>query len=246
MYKPGDMVANQAPTTSATGLLQSGGELNIVASMDGQEVYANKYGIAFRQSSPSTQAMGLYYGSTANTDSVLSWTQGANTTPGTTSTGTTAPDSGGHMPGAWHGAGPTGFRWGTGFYHLLDSCTSFNFVNCDQLYSNSGTNTVFKVTLPDTSFGPTNTQIFLILPVLNVMTQSDNRQIYDAATNTITVGNHEDEVPVGQNYDLVVIANKNGALYYYEVGGVITDGIIDTAAMAPDTRNDIVARLSGL
>ena len=61
MYKPGDMISNQATTTSADGqILQSGGEINITAKMNGKEVFANSYGLKFKQDAPSVEPMSLF------------------------------------------------------------------------------------------------------------------------------------------------------------------------------------------
>jgi len=87
MYKPGQMIAERAGTTSGNELLVSGGQINITATMGGAEVYAGKYGIGFKQPVSSTQAMSLFYGNTSNADSVTVWGS-ASTAAGTTAPGT--------------------------------------------------------------------------------------------------------------------------------------------------------------
>ena len=61
VYKPGDMIANRTSATASGQLIQSGGQINLVATMNGKQVYANKYGIAFKQKSLSYKPMELYF-----------------------------------------------------------------------------------------------------------------------------------------------------------------------------------------
>src|SRR5579871_1803946 len=88
MYNPGDMICNRATTLSNGQLLQSGGEVMITATMNGQAVYANKYCIGFRQSTASTQRMQLFYGNTSNADSVTMWAISDTTKPENIANGT--------------------------------------------------------------------------------------------------------------------------------------------------------------
>jgi len=238
MYKPGDMVQSRATTTTTDGkLLESGGQVSIVATKDGKPVKANKYGIGFKQDNYSEKPMSIFYGNSDNTDSVVKWINNTSTNLGDTQ-GVWAPQT--------TYVDPNGFGFAGGWYYLLDSCTNFDFINCDLLYDKNTENTTVKVVLPDNSFKPTNTQIFLALPEINAITTSDNRQEYDAASNTFALGNHGNEVPVNMAYKIIVIANKDGDYYFCQLSGTTSKNMTVTANMAPETRGDIVARLQGL
>lgn len=236
IYKPGDMIANRAPTASADGLLQSGGEIEIIATMNGQNVGANKYGIAFKQNSPSSETMNIYYGNTANTEGVVVWVKGDTGLGKTSSRTKVLPDTAAGFPN----------YFGSGYFHLFDSCTSFGWANCDKLYNPVGPNTSFKVVIPERSFTNRNTQIFLVLPDKNLMTQSDARQQYDASTNTFTLGNHDNKFPVDDRYIVVAIANVEDKLYYGQNNGIVADGITVSLSPVLETKENIVAKLSAL
>jgi len=231
MYKPGDMICNRTSSTANGQLLKSAGQVDITATMNGKEIFANKYTIGFKQSGSSTEVMSLYYGGNENADSFTTWTVSDNSIPGTVASGTT--DS-------------IGFGFGQGYYYFFEGCTKFHTINCDLLYNDTGKNTIVSIVVPDTSFNETNTQIFIIFPTLNDVTMGDSRQGYIASTNTFSIGNDGDEMPVGMNYELVVIANKNGQYYYYETSGITASGMTINAAMAPETQWDIVARVAAL
>ncbi len=70
IYKPADFISNRTTTSTSDGhILQSGGEINLVATMNGQTVYANRYDMGFKQTNSSTTTMNLYYGATNSADS---------------------------------------------------------------------------------------------------------------------------------------------------------------------------------
>ncbi len=239
MYKPGDMVANRASSIAGEHTLQSGGQVNIIATMLGRAVFTNKYSIGFKQPGTSGETMSLYYGGNTNADSITTWTV-SDTTNGNAAYGTHHFDTGSAPPLA------TGFLFRGGYYYLFANCTQFGTINCDRLYVHNGDNTVIQVTVPDGSFNPTNTQIFVVFPTINSITMGDDRQIYTASTNTFIVGNHMDSVAVGMSYEVAVIANKNGSFYYFSQKGTTAKGMTINATMAPETSGDITARLAGL
>ncbi len=251
MYKAGDMICNRTTTFANGQMLASGGEITMTATMNGQPVYANKYGIGFNQTGGSIAPMALFYGTTSNADSIATWTQSDTTQIGNVADGTTIDSS---------SPGTTGIN-----FYTFDSCTNFIWANCDWFYNTDSPKVTVSVILPDTTFNPYNTQLFLALhnitgwggtDVTAVLSDVENTQYgslgsasYTAATNTmilISEGN-KNIVPAGLSYELVVITNKNGSYYYYEQSGTVPDGGIKaTAAMASETQGDIVSRLQGL
>jgi hypothetical protein len=237
MYKPGDMIQNRAVTTTSDGqLLQSGGEINIIATMNGQEIYANKYGIGFKQSGPSSQSMELYYGSVNNVDSVITWTVGNNVNPGTTA------------PSTIHDSVHT-----HNYLYLFDSCTNFLSVNCDDTYTENWanvSNTTVSVTIPDEKFNPGNTDVYIVATTFKkiaILAKPGPANSF-VFSETFSAGGtyHTIGLPIGLNYELVVLSNINGSYYYYQTSGIITNGMTINAAVAPETRGDIIARLAGL
>jgi hypothetical protein len=239
MYKPGTMIANGATTSTSTALLASGGQVKIKAWKNGQEVFANTYRIAFKQPNTSNQQMELFYGNTNNSDSIATWTAfGDSTKPGTTAkstiavTDTTADTTGGS------GGGST-YTYPPGIYYIFDSCTDFNWVNVDRFYSSPTPLTKeITVTLPDNSFTQFNTNIFIMLPTENAVTQFEAE---DALTYKPRI-----KLPTGSSYKLVVITNKGGTYYYCEKTGTITAGESISPSMAEETLYDIKARLGAL
>ena len=251
MYKPGDMIANRATTMANGQILQSGGQVTINATMNGQTVYANSYGLGFKHSNQSSAPMALFFGATTNADSTAVWTQTDSTKQGNIANGTTTDTATG-------GGGTVN----TSIF-LFDSCTNFTWANCDWFYSNYSPKTSVSVILPDTSFNGTNTQLYLVLPNVNrwgVTTDTFTAVLsnaepelggasYNAATHTMKLISESkvDIVPSGLKYELVVIANKNGQYYYWQTSGTVPSGGISvSAAMATATQGDVISLLQGL
>jgi hypothetical protein len=193
--KPGSMIAARAATiVSGGGLLQSGGQVYVSATMGGQELQANTYGIAFAQPAYSSQPMALYYGNMNNADSVVEWRSSVSGT-GTTSSGTRSDSAKGMM------------MW----YHQFDSCTSFHWINCDYFYNKSPITGISAVT-PDTSFNGRNSSVFIVFPSINSVSYMGS---YAGATHTFSL-NSGYEVPVGMSVHIIGISKKNGNYYYSE------------------------------
>ena len=230
MYTPGIMIANGATTTNASDstMLQSGGQVYIRATMNGQEVFANKYGLGFRQPGYSSQPMELFYGSAGSTDSTTQWTISDTSKHGTTAPGTTADSS-----------TSTSTNPHPNFMYIFDSCTSFNWVNCDQ-YAGNGAEDKLFIQLPDDSYSDANTVVFLALPVANSVEQG----ISDGPGRYLVT-----HIAGGITYKAIAITNKNNVYYYCELTGTTTTSHTVTTvpmAMAPETLGDIIDRLHGL
>ena len=254
MYKPGDMIANRATTMANGQILQSSGQVKLSASQGGIEVFTNGYGIGFKHSTYSGVPMALFYGATANADSIATWTQSDTSHQANVALGTTIDSAGG-------GGGGGGIS-GTEVFFYFDTCSSFTLANCDWFYDNDSPKTSVSVVLPDTSYNPTNTQVFLVLPNINrwggatdtftaVMSNDGGygSTAYNASTNTINILSEGNVsiVPAGLSYKLVAITNKNGQYYYWETSGVVPhSGINVHAVLATDTQSDILARMQGL
>jgi hypothetical protein len=241
MYKPGDMIANQTSTTAAGQLLQSGGQVNITATINGEEVFANKYGIAFKQKSQSNAQMQLFYGNNPGADSITTWSISDTTKNGTKSYCISKGDTT-HNPYAdtsYH------YRYWPDLYYIFDSCTSFNgMVNCDRFNGDLPFWSTIAINFSDNSFlSPYNALlIYIVYPTLNC-TQSFNGGHNSSGTST--TGSYQ--LPQGRNIDIVIVAYKDGTYYYYQQTDIpVAATITVNAAMAADTRGDIVSRLQGL
>jgi hypothetical protein len=227
MYKPGDMISNRISTTANGQLLQSGGQIFISATMNGQELFANKYGIAFKQSVASSNQMELYYGNSANSDSVVTWALSDTSKNGTICPKTIIDTILGHA-----------------IYYPFDSCRSFHWVNCDHFYSTTSPRTDVSVILPNNTYEFYNTDVFIILPDINSAVLYST---YNSTTNTF--GFLEAGIlglPIGLNYELAIVSNKNGSYYYFTQSGVITNGMKINATMTSDTKNNILSKLATL
>ena len=239
MTRLGKMVANRASTTCGNKLLQSGGQISISATMNGEKVFANVYGIAFKQPQASSVGMQLFYANPSATDSSVNWAIADTTQPGTIATRTVADT-------AVAGSYQTGLGFASGYYYLFDSSKSFDLVNCDRIYDYNEPNTTISVQVPNSTFNPANTLIFLVFPDIHSLTMSDYNQQYDAATNTFIPGNHMNEFPVGAHCTVIVLSNVNGVIYYAEQSITVAVGVKATANLAPMAKNDIMTHLAGI
>jgi hypothetical protein len=196
MLTPGAMIANMATTkTTDNQLLQSGGQVFIKATKNGEQVYANKYGISMPQPAASSLSMDLYYGNRKNVDSMLLWQPLDPATSGGTGTiaSGTVEDS-------------------SAIIYIFDSSTEFDYVNLDRFYFMSLPKTKLKFNLPDTSLNYNNTCIFIILPEINAVIPLDEK----TKVNGKTVFSTSYEISVGHTINYVAISKKAEGYYYYE------------------------------
>lgn len=225
MYGPGSMIQNRATTTDADGsALQSGGQVYINATMGSNTVYANKYGIAFKQPDASTQPMALYFAGTGNSDSVTNWNVGDTTKKGTIVKGTVKDTARKYSPSE-------------SFYFIFDSCTDFNWINCDYRWGDGYTFTDVELLLDKETANGSNTQVYMVYPdIKSTMRMYPEKNIVFSLRRA----------PVGVNYKIAVISKIDDQYYYAEKKGVITDTLKLTATLHEETRYDIIARLGGL
>ncbi len=219
-YTPGDMIASRVATTFNGQLLTSGGQVQIVATMDGEEVFANKYGIGFRQRTPTQEHMSLYYGDAGNADSVITWGTPPVQQNGTFVTGTvTMSDTALVVIMTTSGTYTLTTHTAPITYYQFDSCANFNWVNCDYFYTSGAQLTDVRVMLPDTSFNQSNTEVYLVFPTINAAARMTE---YTSSSHTFHLAKGY-YIPVGMQVDVVVAANKNGGYYYFQQDGVNTD-----------------------
>lgn len=225
---PGQMIMNRVSTvTDADNMLQSGGSVNIAATLNGNPVYAKKYKVSFKQPAASSQPMALFNGivtpSGINAGAVI-WSN----TPTNPVTGTTGNDS--------LGSGPT--------YYIFDSCTNFGWINCDYFYSAPDPKTDITVVMPDGTYNDSTTNVMVIFPALNMVAGMHH---YNAATHSFNFENANYRVPVGSSVKVVIMGVKNN-VYFFELKTniTVTNGLSLTATPANSTLANIQALLSGL
>jgi len=246
MYNSGDMICNRATTLANGNLLTSGGQVHITATMNGQGVYVNTYGVGFiHTNKPLPGVMTLFYGNTNNGDSVANWNVSDTTKRGNVAElfDTAA---------AIHS--PISISYGrTWVGYVFDSASSLEYTNCDAFYFSDSPKVSVSVIMPDNTFTASNTQVYLVLPDINCAMSTVEPQLgsasYDAATNTIKLVSESQTniVPEGMKYELIVVANKNSQYYFYKQSGIIPqNGLAITATMNTDTQADIKSQLSTL
>jgi hypothetical protein len=249
MYKPGDMIRNRATTMQGKNLLTSGGQIDLRATINGQKVYANKYGIGYFQNNASaTPMMELFYGNVNNVDSVVNWE---------------AKDTTLERDIAWLGD-MNGRNYITTAYgrpwmgYVFDSASDLEYTNCDAFYYSDSPKVSVTAIMPDATFTPENTQVYLVLPTINCAmstvqsTSSYNfgTARYNASEKAINMINEGQTniVPSGMKYILIVIANKSGQYYYSKQSGdaIPHNGLKLKATMTPDSKDNVLAMLSAM
>jgi hypothetical protein len=226
MYRPGQMIANRSSTTASGRLLISGGQVHIKAYRAGQEVYPTVYGIGFPQPAASGQPMNLFYGANNNEDSTTTWDE-ASRNAGTIAGGTVVDTVTNR------------------FVYQFDSCTNFNWINCDYFYNYTQPLTNMSIVVKDSfnTFNDTNTQVFLVFPAINSVTWF---QAYDPATHAFSFTPNY-FVPVGMNFHTVSISVKNGTYYYdQKLNLTVTNNLVDTLKPQPQTLSYIISTLGSL
>lgn len=191
IYRPGEMIANSASTVCQGFPLISGGQINLVARKNGQVLYAGYYGIAFRQPASSTQPMFIYAGARNTVDSVAEWYEPVGRMIDRTNV-----DS-------LRSIDP---------YYQFDSVTNFNWINCDYFNDATVLRTKLTARMPDKSFNPSNTYVWLIFPSINSVSYLSAFDINEATLNLPT----HYYVPEGFKFHIVSISNINGNWLYSE------------------------------
>lgn len=244
VYTVNDMITNRAATTSNGQLLTSGGEVCIKATMNGEEVFANKYSIGFKQAGPVQKPMSLFYGNTNTPDSVVTWLAPATPQVGVYVSGTITYADTSILYILTSSGYDTVIKQGPVLnYYQFDSCANFNWINCDYFYSSSAQLTDIMVYVPDSSYNQSNTEVFIIFPGINAAAHTDQ---YSAPSHFFHLSRGY-YVPVGMPIDIVVVSNKNGAWYYYQQTGITTiSGLFIFANMSQSSLSDIITRLQSL
>lgn len=188
VYRPGQMIANRTNTVTEDGrLLTSGGQVLLKAYQGSEELTAGRYEIAFRQDAQNNSPMALFYAEPPASGTVIWGNDTSNTIP------RSMKDSGSNF-----------------FYYTFDSCTRFDWINCDYFYTAPAPKSDIFISTPDSSFNPTNTQVFVVFPDLNMV---GSMFTYDAATHTFSFGATSYFLPLGTSVKVVLLSVKNEQTY---------------------------------
>lgn len=231
MYKGGSMLANRASTMCGTRPLQSTGQINITATLNGQPVYSNGYKISFKQPVAMPTPMALFYGNTNNTDSIVTW-ETPRYDSGTMASSTTY-DNGYEA-------------------YVYNFCGRFGWVNSDALYEFSDSLTSVSVSFPDASNNPANTQLYIYLPQINSLmastVESGGNINYIERTHTMKILNWGESqiVPIGWEYKLIAVCRKGDFYWTYHSEGTVTQNMHLMADLQPLTAKNLLAYLDSL
>lgn len=232
MYQTGAMISNRASTTAEGELLESGGQIYISATMGGQEVFANSYGVGFAQPDSAVAPMSIFVGAPSTADTTVTWTVADTSKPGRTSTATTTTGA----PGV-----PTTYR----SRYIFDSCTTFGWINCDRFRSYTGTKTNVKITMPDSTYDKVNTTVFFTFPEINGVTQATE---FDKTKMQFSLRQPSYQVPVDMNIKVVVMSmTKDGSIrFYQDTGIIVTDTMVIEATPTIMSLDSVKLMLSEL
>ena len=231
---PGNMVANRTTTYYKGNMLETGGQVAIEATMNGIELTANTYSIAFKQSASSEKSMTIYYGTMNNPDSSANWKSYDSSAAGSAAHTTVEKinnDAGG-------GA--------TADYYRFNNCTSFGYVAAGRLGS-SATLTNVNVVISNSDFSIQNTEVYVVSRSTNSAMMC---YLYDYSTHTFNMANPYEgttgQVPVGAVVDIVAIAYRNDHYYYSHLPGVtVTSGMTVNLTMVNQAESYVKSDLAG-
>ncbi len=227
MYSVGEMIANRTSTTTSYGVLNSGGEVNIKATMGGQEVFANKYRIGFKASSNvQNKPMSLYVKGENNTDSITVW---AITKMGSLLQSSLITD--------------TSWSLIEAPYFIFDSCSTFKMINCDHPYDSTSKNVTITVKFGVNSFKQACGSLSVSFASLNVATILFASQ-YNANSNEMTF---KGWVPTGPACKFALMIPKDvNNFYYFEQSGNVTNDMAIEANVTLLSKADLQAKLRAL
>lgn len=190
---PQHMVANRVQTvTESNRLLSSGGAIHIVATLNGDTLATNGYGIEFnKRNNTIIDTMALYPGYTTNVigGNGVKWYDDT--------TGTTYVKRKVDQDSFTH-------------HYNFDSCFNFGWVNCDFYASVADPKTNIGVVMPNATFNHNNTEVMLINKRLNIVATLSG---YNSNSNTFMAHDPLYYLPVGERVSIIVISGINGKVY---------------------------------
>ena len=240
MYGPGAALANRSASLSGNQLLNNTGQAYVTASMNGGEIGVTKYGIDFLSLVNSGMPMGLYYGVTDYSDSLVRWMRVGNTV-GTAVTGTVFDTMSVYLIDTM-GTGIDTLRVYRN-YNQFDSCGALHWVSSQYPAARNTGLTNLSVIPVDSSFNGSNTAVFVAFPDYNAVVPVSD---YNSKTHTFTMAAGYN-IPLESRVDIVAVAYKNGLLYCSTQNNVtLTQDMIFTPSMTPHTVTEVINLLKAL
>ncbi len=240
MYSTGSALANRSVGLSGNQLLNNTGQVYVTATMDGVEIGVTKYGIDFYSPVHSGMPMGLYYGVTDYSDSLVRWMRVGNTA-GTAVNATTLDSmSVVVIDTLGTGVGTVNIYRN---YNQFDSCGALHWVSSQYPATVTTGLTDISVIPADTLFNSSNTAVFVVFPDYHMAVPVSN---YDSHTHifSMAVGYN---IPLESRIDVVTIGHKNGLLYYSSQNNVtLTQGMVFSPVMTAHTVTEVLNLLATL
>lgn len=228
-YTAADMIANRMPTVTANGLLTTSGSINIRATVNGEIVDANKYGIAFKAIPSAEGPMELFYGNNSNEDSTVVWEP-------------TKPDTG---TMSWEPR----FIYDTSLsylastpYYIFDSCTVFTMVNCDHPHNDNSkyVKLTFNV---GSDFRTLYSSCFINSPTENIVTSLSQR----FSTSDEMMSFFQGYAPVGPECNIVLMIPITGGNFrYFRQKTILTEEMTITPTFETVSPDELAMRLKAL
>lgn len=237
MYGAGASIANRSVSLSGNQLLHNTGQVYITATMKGEEIRVNKYGIDFITSTHLSTPMALYYGVDNYEDSLVRWMRVGNMT-GTAVTGTIVDTMTVVVIDTAH-ALDTGHIYRN--YNQFDSCGALYWVSSQYPAWTTTGLTNISVIPTDTSFDASNTAVFVVFADFNAAVGVGD---YNSKTHTFSLTPGY-TIPMETRIDFVTIGYKGGLLYYSVQKDItLTEAMTFTPVMVPHTVGEVLNLLA--
>jgi hypothetical protein len=215
-----EMVKLNKTTTSNGQLLVSGGQLNLEASQNGNQLLlapGMALNISVPVSAPDAQ-MALFTGNQMTNGDIL-WTSSLNDTDQQDSLFIVQDSIGGSL------------------YNFDFNNDSLGWINCDYWW-NTGQTQTFVTAVMDTSYNYTNTACYLVLSNINAVVP-----MY----NISTAGEFEtSNIPINQTVTFVCISEIDNVYYSSFVSTTLTNNHIENISMVQTTLTEIETAINNL
>jgi hypothetical protein len=237
MYGAGASIANRSVSLSGNQLLHNTGQVYITASVNGEEIGVNKYGIDFLTSTRRTSPMSLYYGVDDYDDSLVRWMR-VGTATGTIVNGTIIDTMSVIVVDTVTSVDTAQIYRN---YNQFDSCGALHWVSSQYPAWTTTSLTNISVIPTDTSFNAFNTAVFVVFTDFNAAVPLGD---YNSQTHafSLTPGY---SIPMETRIDIVTIGYKGGLLYYAVQRDItLIEGVVFAPAMVPHTVNEVLNLLA--
>jgi hypothetical protein len=226
MYTAGDILKYYTSTSTGSSVLTTGGQVFIKATMNGEEVTANKYGIGFDASrTPAPGPRELHYGNNYAADHIVTWADASGATGMATHGAAVVSNASITLPSA--------------SYYMFDSCTAFNWVAGDHTYSGTFQDVTINVKLTNESFaGNVWSVVYAGLSTQRVATAL-YQVSFDREAQTVV---YKGWVPTGTAAKLMLVIPRDKYTWFYAKNDqTLTDGITVDVTLIKASKDEMDA-----